>query len=526
MNSQTSLLSSGFIASARKYKDNHALYVNNTFYTYSEIDELARKWANVMIEESVSLPKRIGIFASRSLVSYVSVLSSLFINATFVPINQKNGLDRTIEIINEAELDVIFVDKDCLIKLNEIMLRLNRFTLIICPEIDDVPKFNIPSNVLFLTKRKINKYSSLLTKNIKVNNDIAYLLFTSGSTGKPKGVPITHSNVFHFLKFNQKRYQFNSTDKFTQTFDQSFDLSVFDLFMAWNVGACVCSMNPIQLISPFQFIKELGITVWFSVPSIAVLLNKQNLLTPGSLESLRWSLFCGEPLNAHIAQKWQEAAQNSIVENLYGPTELTIACSVYRWNSNTSYEECHNNIVPIGQVYEGLNSIVINEGGEQVKDGEEGELCIAGPQMFLGYLNNKEKTEKSIFQLSNDPIKYYKTGDKVRKINENYIFMGRIDNQVKIKGYRIELNEIELEILKNENVDQAVVLPYLFENDIAQGIIALVTGNRIKTEALLNALISHFPSYMVPKEIKVLNEMPLNQNGKIDRNYLKLHYGI
>src|SRR5205085_6319520 len=122
-------------------------------------------------------------------------------------------------------------------------------------------------------------------------DDTAYLLFTSGSTGLPKGVPITHGNVRAFLKVNLERYALTPQDRLTQTFDQTFDLSIFDLFMAWESGACVCSMQPIELLSPFRFLEEHGVTLWFSVPSVAALLMKRSALIPNSMPTLRWSLF-------------------------------------------------------------------------------------------------------------------------------------------------------------------------------------------------------------------------------------------
>lgn len=166
-------------------------------------------------------------------------------------------------------------------------------------------------------------------------------------------MPVTHGNVRAFLDAAQQRYQLTSQDRLSQTFDQTFDLSVFDLFMAWEHGARVCAMDSLELLAPFNYLERNGITVWFSVPSVAAVLNKRDALTPGRMPTLRWSLFCGEALPRQLAEAWQAAAPNSTVENLYGPTELTIACSVHRWDPATSPQLCVHDNVPIGEVFPG-----------------------------------------------------------------------------------------------------------------------------------------------------------------------------
>ena len=199
--------------------------------------------------------------------------------------------------------------------------------------------------------------------------DLAYLLFTSGSSGRPKGVPVTHRNIRSFLDTNLARYRFTPQDRLSQTFDQTFDLSMFDLFMAWESGASVCVVQPIELLAPARAVERLGISVWFSVPSVANRLLDQAALLPGSLPGLRWSLFCGEALPRATAEAWQAAAPGSVLENLYGPTELTVACAVYRWDDGHSPAQCVNGVVPIGRIYPGLAFRVLDGARRDVAPG-------------------------------------------------------------------------------------------------------------------------------------------------------------
>jgi amino acid adenylation domain-containing protein len=346
--------------------------------------------------------------------------------------------------------------------------------------------------------------------------DDAYLLFTSGSTGRPKGVPIAHRNVTAFLEHNQRRYQLTSADRLSQTFDQTFDLSIFDLFMAWNAGAAVCSLQPIQLLAPFRFLEQHRVSVWFSVPSVAALMQRQGTLRPGSLPTLRWSLFCGEALPASTAEAWQAAAPQSIVENLYGPTELTIACSTYRWDPVRSPAECVQGLVPIGRVYDGLRELIVDDQQRPVGPGEVGELCVAGPQTFAGYWRAPELTAERV--LSYGGARYYRTGDLVRRTETGALaYLGRGDHQVKIGGYRIELGEVEAALRRAGCIEAAALAHPAATPD---GIVAFVSG-AVEVGQLEAALRQQLPGYMVPRAIHVAEPMPLNANGKVDRGALR-----
>jgi non-ribosomal peptide synthetase component F len=274
-------------------------------------------------------------------------------------------------------------------------------------------------------------------------------------------------------------------------------------------------------LAPASFINKHRITVWFSVPSLVTIMQKNRFLKPGSMPTLRWSLFCGEGLPQSAAEAWQEAAPNSVLENLYGPTELTIACSTYRWDPIASPQECVNGLVPIGRIYEGLEAVVVDEEQHILPAGAKGELCVTGPQMFGGYWQRPDLTEVQIIThatRNGRVARYYRTGDIVQlNANGNYVYYGRRDYQIKLNGYRIELTEIEA-MLRSLGCAEAVALPWPEQNP--ETIVAFVSGIEDGAQAC-EALRQRLPAYMIPSRIEVLAAMPLTPNGKVDRNTLK-----
>ncbi|PZD96797.1 D-alanine--poly(phosphoribitol) ligase [Paenibacillus sambharensis] len=514
----------GFLRSVRQHPANLALTVREQEWTYQMLDDTARRWAAVLSQQTGGQDKRTGIFSYRSEASYVGVLASLYAGHTFVPLNPTFPAARTKMMIERAELDALIVDKASLKPLRE-LLRLGATLprLVLLTDADSEELLEVPADVA--DRSALMQTEPLNELPVVPADSAAYLLFTSGSTGVPKGVPITHRNVTHFLTVTQDRYQITSSDRLTQTFDQTFDLSVFDLFMAWSNGAAVCSIQPIELLSPIQFIQKQGITVWFSVPSVAALIRKQNLLHKGCMPGLRLSLFCGEALPQSTAQLWQEAAPDSVVENLYGPTELTIACASYQWDPSRSPLECVNGVVPIGSLFNGLKFGILDESGDLKSDLDKGgELCVSGPQMFPGYWRDPKQTALKQLEAVDDAgivVTYYRTGDRVRMLSNGILaYLGRMDDQIQVQGYRVELSEIEGVLSGEPGVILSAAVGWPLEEGSAKGICAFIVGREVDLNGLAAAAGRKLPSYMVPRRFYSLEQMPLNANGKIDRKAL------
>jgi amino acid adenylation domain-containing protein len=515
----------GFLRSAAEYPTAPALIVRGKTLSYEALERKARIWAHAIIRALERPAYRVGVFAYRSETSYAGVLAALFSGAAFVPLNPTLPVRKTRDMVRLADLDAMLVDRACLAQLEAVLADQPTRPLILIPDEDAPQLAGLSGGVL--GGFDLDGLGPLDELPAVLGDEMAYLLFTSGSTGQPKGVPVTHANVLHFIDVMSERYRITSQDRLSQTFDQTFDLSVFDLFMAWECGACVCAMQPIELLAPGSFLRKHGVTVWFSVPSLPTLMLKKNLLKPGSLPTLRWSLFCGEPLTRAAAEAWQAAAPGSIVENLYGPTELTIACFVYRWDPGQSPAQCVNDIVPIGRPYPGLGALVLDQDRRPVPENEPGELYVCGPQTVPGYWRDSTKTAERFISLPIEAaaslsMRFYATGDRVMRVaGGDYVYIGRMDHQIKVLGYRVELGEIEATLRRIPGVVEAVAYGWPAEGGTAQGITVFVSGTKIDPNQVKSASHELLPDYMSPREVFVLDHMPLNANGKIDRNALR-----
>ena len=333
---------------------------------------------------------------------------------------------------------------------------------------------------------------------------------------------VSHRNVLHYVNYITRRYAISEFDRISQTFDMTFDLSAHDMFVAWERGACVCCLGKKEMIKPGRFIKEAQLSIWFSVPSTAVFMKRFGELKPGLYPGLRLSLFCGEALPVDLARAWSDAAPNSVIENLYGPTELTIACTAYRLDGAQSSVECEQGLVPIGVPFDGMEAMIVHEDLTEVDPGDEGELLMSGPQLSLGYWQDEERTARAFLAPPGKTQNYYRTGDRVRRPlpGKPIVYLGRVDNQIKILGHRVELGEIEAVVRKISGVDGVVALGWPVTSSGADGIEVFLQTDRVDVKILQEKLKSALPTYMAPRSIRLLPRFPLNANGKFDRGAL------
>jgi amino acid adenylation domain-containing protein len=517
-------LISGFVESAKRFASRPALVVGADTLTYGELLGLAGGIASTILQTEQEPSPLAAVLASRSISAYAGMLGILGAGKGYVPLNPKFPIERTRKMLVLSGSAALVVGRESVALLPSLLSGISRRLAVILPDVADAGDLAaaFPQHRFVFTGQMSDGGGHVLSSEAD-SRAVAYLLFTSGSTGEPKGVPISHSNVRRYIEYIADRYEVSERDRFSQQFDLTFDLSVHDMFVCWERGACLFSVPETSVMLPAKFIRDHHLTMWFSVPSVAGVLARMRLLQPSSFPSLRYSLFCGEPLPAKYAQLWQEAAPNSTVENLYGPTETTIAISHYRWDPRKSPGECLNGIVPLGWMFEGQQCRIVDGNREVVRDGDSGELCLAGSQVATGYWNDPDKTQQQFIRLAGtDGTPWYRTGDLVKRgANGSIHYLGRMDHQVKIRGYRVELQEIDSVLRKLCGTEQVVTVPWPVTNGIADGVVAFVAEiESLDHERVLKSCSEVLPDYMVPKEVHVLDEFPLTVNGKIDRSRL------
>jgi amino acid adenylation domain-containing protein len=520
-------LITGLLHSCANFGGSAALEVKGQQTSYQQLANRAKSLGATVSKAVTSEVPLTAILGYRSQTAYAGILGALMAGNGYVPLNPKFPIDRTRLMLERSKCQSLIVDALSEPQLEKLLAGVNVPLAIICPDRTDIAELaeKLPKRHQVIGTNELADAEQWCPPNIDANA-IAYLLFTSGSTGQPKGVVVSHANVLHYVNYTKKRYGIESSDRLSQTFDLTFDLSAHDLFVTWGSGACLCVPTQKQMIKPGAFINQARLTAWFSVPSTAIFMRKLGELKPGLYPHLRLSLFCGEALPIEVARDWSLAAPNSVIENIYGPTELTIGCTAYRWNNQTSPAETEQGIVPIGEPFENMEALIVDEDLREVAAGSEGELLMTGPQLSQGYWYDEEKTKRAFVSVPGRNNIYYRTGDRVRRRGPDkpLIYLGRLDNQVKILGHRVELGEVEAIVRSLSGLDAVVALAWP-NNSNADGIELFLEAEKFDTESLMKQLKTKLPYYMVPRRIRTLARLPLNPNGKYDRRALQVMLG-
>lgn len=507
------MISNAIIASFKKNSECFALYTNNKYYTYNELSQISREIAHTILHINYE-KQSIILMGGKSFFIHAGLLGTIIAGSYYTPLNDTFPLERNLNIIELSKSKILILDYTDFKNYEKILDNINNYN-IICPE----------EQCLFLTERfpNHNFYAAKEHKNsfLSVNeNDTVYMLFTSGSTGIPKGIKISHKNLYNYSYISQKRNNVDNTSKIIQMHDITFDYSVHNLFISFLFGACLHIINRTTKINPFKYINDHQITHAAFVPSSLIIMKKMRLLKENSLPSLKYVCFCGETLPFENALLIAHATPNAKLENIYGPTEATVACAYFEFNKDTKEMPEYLGSMPIGKAYEGMEVELYDENLNLITDESTGQIVLSGKQLTNGYVNNEEQTKEKFIMINNKL--HYLTGDLGRRINGEIVFLGRNDAQVQIRGYRVEIFEIENAISKIDGIISNAVIPtpigaVTYENTTA----FLVCNKDVNIDNIKDILSKTLPNYMVPNNYILLDSMPLNTNGKIDRNQLK-----
>lgn len=477
--------------------------------TYSELWSYSDKMAGHINETVANDKQPIVVYGHKSPLMLAAFLACVKTGHPYCPVDISMPQERLKDIVeaSETKLLIAMVDTEVTAANKWTMADVNTM---VAEDVREFPKDNYVSG-----------------------SDVYYIIFTSGSTGKPKGVMITADCLDNYLDWMEQIMN-RSTDKKQLTYLNqapfSFDLSVMDTYTSLYTGGTIWSMEK-RLQEDMGLmhtkLKESGLNVWVSTPSFmnVCLLNKE--FNGEKLPDFTTFLFCGEVLTNKTARELMKRFPNAEVINTYGPTESTVAVTEVVINDEMAGSE---HPLSIGYDKPGTKIFIMDDKYTYPgkPEGEKGEIVIAGNTVAAGYLNQPELTADKFFKLStpDGDMWAYKTGDEGYKEKELLYYCGRMDFQIKLNGYRIELGDIESNILEMDDVTYCVVLPIEKRGEV-KGLAAFVTlDHPVEDEfeysqSVRKYIAEKLPHYMVPKKCIVLDEMPMTNNGKADRRALK-----
>lgn len=487
--------------------------------TYGELAERAARVATCLIgrygnSNEYKGPLRVGILASRSIGACIAVVGVCWAGGTYVPFGLQQPEERLIDLIAQCSLSAIIVD-DAGADL------LSGRLLAVCP-----PLIIHTGQASFsASDRKYNIVQLMSLPAVvpteptfSAPSDVAYVIFTSGSTGVPKGVMISARAVRHYVHTITAYLGLRATDRALETCELSFDASGHNMFATWEAGGALYILPTTSTLNAVRFVRNAGVTVWHSVPSLAGMLRQIKALAPNSLSSLRITIFGGEQLPVATVTAWQKAAPKSTIYNLYGPTEATVYCLAQKIGEPLPVTP-ERDVIAIGMPLPGNEASLMDQHGQLPPEGSPGELVIAGVQLAVGYLGTPELTAARFPVL--DGKQWYRTGDlALQDASGRFHCLGRLDNQVKVLGHRIELEEIDAHLRFVSGVDLVSTVAWPLVDGMARGIVAFVGAVGIDPEIIVESLKTRIPAYMVPNRVITMQSMPLNTSGKVDRKAL------
>ena len=475
-------------------------------YSFEELDYLGACFSNRLLSLGLKKGDRIVVCAQKSADIVIAILGCLKAGGVFVPVDRGIPASRLNFIISDIKPSFIISSSETYEKITErceSLVHLDDATLTLqfkAPDTEFIPE-------------KIH------------GNDIAYCIYTSGSTGNPKGVTITHANVDHFFEAMSKVMPLNENSRCMNTSELYFDVCIMDVFYPLYCGSFLylyCErIIPEKLLS---IIDNYKITNFTAVSPIITLLAKSSFFESSSLSSVSRIMTGAEIINVDAIQLWLNKVNDLTIINGYGPTEATVICCYYAINKR---EKNRTDFYPIGKAMPGSKLILWDEESVVSEEGISGELLIGGPQVMQGYWNDDEKTGESIKIINGE--RYYRSGDICKWLEEqNLYYIGRKDEEVKVSGFRIHLNEIKkladtfeyiyevyVIALDHPQIEKAVGLCFSLKPGIEK------QENDLFKE-IKSDLKSNLPYYMIPSLYFLFQEMPRLPSGKTDKKKIKL----
>ena len=478
------------VRSAGMYPGKTAFVIDGIAYSYKELFACVNGIHAFLDgrEEEV-----IGVVAENRIETYAAILAVLLSGKTYVILHPHYPDNRNNKIREAGDIGVVLYADEC-----------------------DMAKA-MPESVAFVSTREL-RCEEHVEYNYGSGDTKAYIIFTSGSTGEPKGVPITRDNLNAFYTaYSALGWNLGADDRMLQMFELTFDVSVVSTLFPLTVGAAIYTVGPgeMKYTKVYELLEDERLTFAAIAPSLLQFLSPY--FDEIRLPDLKYLIVTAEAAQADVLARFRACAPNAEFVNLYGPTEATIYCTAYR----IPREECkhYHGMIAIGRPFEEMEVVIADADGQALNTGEKGELWVSGPQVMAGYWKDREKSEQVLVR-HNGRV-FYKTGDLCyMDADGDIIYCGRKDYQVKVQGFRVELNEIEYTARKFYREEKNVVVVAKKDDDGGCQLHLFIEAAECDTPSLLEFMKMHLPVYMLPARVHCLEVFPLGTSNKIDRKKL------
>jgi amino acid adenylation domain-containing protein len=480
--------------------------------SYRELDAIANGVRDALVRAGVAADDRVGICAPKTIATVASIFGVLKAGAAYVPVDPRAPFSRNAYIFEDCTTKAIIVEQQLAPGL---LAELAADGYEPVPELAATRALGV--DFALLKARERDPVPPLATAA-----SIAYILYTSGSTGRPKGVIHTHASALSFIDWCSEEFAPRDGDRFSSHAPFHFDLSILDIYVSLKHGAAVVLFGEElgkQPAGVVDVIAQEEISVWYSTPSTLRLLSEFGRLARYRYPRLRTVIFAGEVFPIKHLRALQDAWPGPAWYNLYGPTETNV-CTYHRLPQELPRERTEP--VPIGRPCSGDRTYVAKPGGLPAAPGEEGELYVSGGSVMLGYWNLPEQNAAA-FHVDEAGTRWYRTGDIVREVDGELVYLGRRDRMVKRRGYRVELGEIETALYRHPSITEAAVIATAGANDdvVIKAFVVWAGEQRPSTIGLKQYCSDALPLYMVPDRFSVQTELPKTSTDKIDYQRLK-----
>ena len=500
--------------SALQYSDKEVFKCLNQSLSYTDLDKGSDLLATFLLHKGVQKGDRVGIYMDRCLETVTAVYGILKAGCAYVPLNPSQPHARTKALL-----------VDCGIQHLITVPKLKRRVLALVNETEDLPTVigvNDMDGVDSISWKTLLESESAHQEFPQIEGtDLACIIYTSGSTGEPKGIMHSHKGIYNLAELEAELHDSHAGDRIAITAPLHFDQSLFGYFSGPLVGATTVIFPDSYVQMPRSLAQQAAkekLTIWFSVPFILMQMLKVGGLQELDFKSLRWVRFGGEVFPVPVLRQLMEQWPHARFINSYGPCEIA-RCTYYILDTPPQTDDP----IPLGDVWGRTEYKILDKADQEVKRGEPGEFVVSTVTMMTGYWNNPELTSDSLYieeDATGSRRIFYRTGDLVRLNDKNEImFLGRNDRQVKLRGFRIELDEIENLLIRQPDVEEAAVMHLQdAEEDQIIAAVRIKSGTEVNREALKQALKRDLPPYAVPEHFWVLEDFPRTGSGKIDRN--------